>query len=56
MKKDIKKLAIKLREELRKDILDRYFHSEYYDYDIIESFYQDNQLSGLERSELDKLL
>lgn len=56
MKKDINKLARQLKKELTQDILIRYDISEYWDIDIIETFYQDNQLTDLEANKIDKIL
>ena len=55
-KRNITRLALKLIEELRQNILQRYDNSEYWDYDIIESFYQDKNLTAIERSQLDEFL
>lgn len=56
MAKNIKQLAEKLRKDLREDILFRYDNSEYFDYDIIEIFEQDNDLSDIEKNEIEKIL
>lgn len=56
MKKDIKKLAKELRKALEDEILMRYDYPEYWNYDIVNTFYQDNKLSAIERSEIDRLL
>lgn len=45
MKKNLQKLAKQLLKELNEDILFRYGNSEYYDPNIADSFYQDNQLT-----------
>ncbi len=56
MKRDIKKLAIKLQKELNEDILFRYGNSEYYEPDIADRFYQDNQLTETEIQKLIEIL
>jgi hypothetical protein len=55
-KRNITRLGLKLLKELRQDILMRYDSSEYWDYDVIERFYQDNKLTAIERGEVDKFL
>jgi hypothetical protein len=56
MKKLINGFGFKMTEEQReelsdlltKDILERYNNSEYHNYDIVESFAQDNKLQKVE--------
>jgi hypothetical protein len=53
-----KKIIRKLREELRKNILQRYDNPEYWDPEVIEGFIQDHQLTEEEaealRNEINK--
>jgi len=55
---EIKEIVMKLREELRENILERYDSPEYWDPQIIEDFIQDYQLTEEEakalRNEINK--
>lgn len=42
----IKELAKKLRKQLRDDILERYDNEAYWDENIIEEFFQENEIEG----------
>jgi hypothetical protein len=57
MKRDINKLAKKLRKELREDILNRYDNVEYWVMgNIVDNFISDNQVSKEEEEKLYKII
>jgi hypothetical protein len=53
MRKDITKLAKQLRKELQENILNRYDKGEYWEIQVADDFYADNQLND---SEIQKII
>jgi len=56
MKRDINKLAKKLRKELQGDILSRYDNQEYWQPSVADDFYADNKVTDEEAQKIIEIL
>ena len=56
MKRNIMRLALKLKKELQEDILNRYDNSEYWETQVADDFYKDNKVSDDEKDKIIEFL
>ena len=56
MKRNITRLALKLKKELQNDILNRYDNQEYWETQVADDFYKDNKVSDDEKDKIIKFL
>jgi len=56
MKRNIMRLALKLKKELQENILSRYDNSEYWETQVADDFYKDNKVTEDETQKLIEIL